>query len=215
MIKIDLKGFDTTISNINKIAKDTEFKVKEALVDFGTKVETQAKRDAPADEGKLRNSINATYPKNGLSVEVTVAADYAAYMEFGTRKFAAQYVATLPQDWQAYAATFKGGGGGTFDQFVLAMMEWVKRKGLRLDNNKMYEQSDSFTLTGKLRKDKKIGGRKKKTILEGQQQLAYIIAKKIMIEGVRPQGKNGQGYLYPAVKKYTPELITDIKNIFK
>ena len=195
MIKIDLKGFDTTISNINKIAKDTELRVKEALVDFGTKVETQAKRDAPADEGKLRNSINATYPKNGLSVEVTVAADYAAYMEFGTRKFAAQYVATLPQDWQAYAATFKGGGGGTFDQFILSLMRWVKRKGI----GKTYDI--------KTRRAVRVG---KQTAAQTAEADAYAIARYILIHGVRPHP-----FLYPAVKKYTPELVTEIKNIFK
>lgn len=167
-IKLDTRG---AIADINRIVKDSEQQIKIALVDFGTKVEMDAKRDAPADEGKLRNSINTVY-KNG-QVAITVTADYAAYMEFGTRKFAAKYVATLPQEWKTYAATFKGGTGGGFERFIKAIMAWVKRKGI-------------------------------------DDKAAYPIALKILREGVRPQP-----FLYPAVKKHTPELQKDIQNIFK
>ena len=194
MIKIDIQGLDKTMADINRIAKSAKDDVREALVDFGTKVETQAKRNAPADEGKLRNSINATYPVSaqGLSVVITVAADYAAYMEFGTRKFAAAYVATLPQDWNTYAATFKGKGGGSFDQFLKAIMEWVQRKGI----------GGLQTKSGNVSKSK--------DSLAAQKSAAYLIAMKILREGVKPQP-----FLYPSVKAHTPALITDIQKIFK
>lgn len=129
MITIKLKGFDKAAGNVKKLSEDTNLKAKIALVNFGTKVETQAKRNAPADQGKLRSSINSNFNKTNFTVKITVATDYAAYQEFGTRKFAAAYVGTLPQEWRTYAATFKGKGGGTFQDFVKLIMEWAKRTG--------------------------------------------------------------------------------------
>lgn len=204
MIKIDIQGLDKTMSDINRIAKSAKDDVREALVDFGTKVETQAKRNAPADEGKLRNSINATYPVSaqGLSVVITVAADYAAYMEFGTRKFAAAQVATLPQDWQSYAATFKGKGGGDYFDFLNAILDWVRRKGI----------ASRYSVKTKKAIDIKIGG-KGKTSQYDQARLesaAYAIALHILRNGVRPHP-----FLYPAVRDNSQALIKDIQKIFK
>lgn len=191
MIKIDITGFDKALADVNSLATKAKQDVKVALVDFGTKVETDAKRLAPADEGKLRNSINSVYNASNMTVTITAASDYAAYMEFGTRKFAAQYVATLPQDWKTYAATFKGKGGGDFDQFLKAIMEWVRRKGI----------GGLQTKSGNVSKSK--------DSLAAQKSAAYLIAMKILREGVKPQP-----FLYPAVKAHTPELISDIKKIF-
>lgn len=190
MIKIKLDGIKGTIADVERIAKDSEQRVKIALVDFGTKVEADAKRDAPADEGKLRNSINSVY-RDG-EVSITVTSDYAAYMEFGTRKFAAKYVATLPADWKTYAATFKGKGGGSFDQFIQAIMAWVRRKGIGADTTSSGNVSNS------------------RSSLDKQQQAAYWIALNILQNGIKPQP-----FLYPAVKRHTPELIKDINEIFK
>lgn len=191
MIKISIKGFDKAIHDIEKIAKDAGNKVDVAMVDFGTKVEGDAKRDAPADEGKLRNSINAVYKRQSKQLTITVAADYAAYMEFGTRKFAAKYVATLPPDWKTYAATFKGKGGGSMDQFIQAIMAWVRRKGIGGDTTASGATSSS------------------RSSLDKMQQAAYWIALNILQNGIKPKP-----FLYPAIKKYTPELTKDIQKIF-
>ena len=191
MIKIDITGFDKALADVNSLATKAKQDVKFALVDFGTKVETDAKRLAPADEGKLRNSINSVYNASNMTITITAASDYAAYMEFGTRKFAAQYVATLPQDWKTYAATFKGKGGGNFDAFLKSIMEWVRRKGI----------GGLQTKSGNVSKSK--------DSLAAQKSAAYLIAMKILREGVRPQP-----FLRPAVVANTPKLISDIKKIF-
>lgn len=203
MIAIQLKGLDGLMVAVNKTIAKAEAETRVALLDFASNVTKDAKTSAPANEGYLRNSIHSSIV--GMVSKVTVTANYAAYLEFGTRKFAAKYVATLPQDWQTYAALFKGSGGGTFDQFLQDLLQWVKAKGLRL-NPKQFEQGDSFTTSGTLRQNRKA---KKQTILEGQQQLAYVIALKIMVEGIR-----AQPFLYPAVVKHTPKLIDDIKKVF-
>lgn len=192
MIKISLGSFAKVSADLDKTVAKMKADVKEALVDFGTKVEAQAKRDAPADEGKIRNSINSVFNAQKMEVSITVAADYAAYMEFGTRKFAAKYVATLPTDWKAYAATFKGKGGGNMDQFIQAIMAWVRRKGIGADLTKSGNISNSASS------------------LDKQQQAAYWIALNILQNGVKPQP-----FLYPAIRDNTPELIKDFEKIFK
>jgi HK97 gp10 family phage protein len=130
-INLKIKGLDAAIKNANKIASTARKETQAALNDFGLRVDGTAKQLAPADEGRLRNSI-FNQPGN-LSMKVGAATIYAAFLEFGTRKYAAQYVASLPADWKSYAATFKGSSGGSFDELLKAIMGWVKRKGIDSD----------------------------------------------------------------------------------
>lgn len=192
MITIKLKGFDKTIKDVQKLATDTNKNAKTALVSFGKNVETQAKRDAPADEGKLKASINSVFDNKTFTVKITVATDYAAYQEFGTRKFAAAYVGTLPQEWRTYAATFKGKTGGSMDEFIQSIMAWVKRKGIGADMTKSGNVSSSASS------------------LEKQQQAAYWIAINILQNGIKPKK-----FLYEAVKDNLPKLQSDFNKVFQ
>lgn len=189
MLSIKLNGLDNLIATVEKTAKRAESETKVALTKFAKNTETEAKRLAPANEGRLRNSINGTV--DGFTAKLTVTADYAAYLEFGTRKFAARYVATLPQDWQSYAVTFRGKGGGTFDQFIQDIMQWVRQKGIGGLKTKSGRTSES------------------KSSLDAMQQAAYAIALNILQNGIRPQP-----FVYPAVTKNTPVLEADIKKVF-
>jgi HK97 gp10 family phage protein len=189
MLSIKLNGLDNLIATVEKTAKRAESETKVALTKFAKNTETEAKRLAPANEGRLRNSVNGTV--DGFTAKITVTADYAAYLEFGTRKFAARRVATLPQDWQSYAATFRGKGGGTFDQFIQDIMQWVRQKGIGGLKTKSGRTSES------------------KSSLDAMQQAAYAIALNILQNGIRPQP-----FVYPAVTKNTPVLEADIKKVF-
>lgn len=77
---------------------------------FGYEVVNDAKRNTPVDLGGLRNSISHDYLNSRTTI--TVAANYAAYVEFGTGTFAATYVPSLPPAIQAYAMTFFKTGKG-------------------------------------------------------------------------------------------------------
>lgn len=125
-IKIKVTGLDKVLAelDVEKIKKQQKI----ALTSFGLRVVATAQQKAPVDEGRLRAAIYSEVKPDGVHVGCTV--DYAAYIEFGTRKFAAAYVATLPPTWQQFAATFKGPAGGTFDQFLNDLVEWVRRKGI-------------------------------------------------------------------------------------
>lgn len=67
--------------------------------------------------GFLRNSIsfNPSTPQT-LKTSVVVAANYAAFIEFGTGVFAASYVPSLPPNWQKLARTFFITGKGRTKQ---------------------------------------------------------------------------------------------------
>lgn len=191
-IRFEIKGADAAIKRTESLVKKARENAQDALNGFANSVARDAKRLAPGDEGHLRGSINPSY--GNLTASVTVGVKYGPFIEFGTRKFAAKYVATLPQDWQTYAATFKGNAGGTMDEFIQNIMEWVRRKGIGAD----------ITAGGNVSSSK--------SSLEKQQQAAYWIALNILQNGVRPHP-----FLYPAIYQtgHLDELKKQLKNIFK
>lgn len=123
---IKIEGLEKTLARFD--VKKYEPKIQTCFNNFGIRVELAAKQAVPVDEGKLKSSV---FQQPGrLSVTVGASANYASFQEFGTRKFAAAYVATLPKDWQAFAMQFKGGGSGTFQDFVMSLVGWCKRHGI-------------------------------------------------------------------------------------
>jgi phage gpG-like protein len=196
-IAIKLTGVDGLLTAINKTVAQAQKETTVALNKFSDNVVKDAKaqlqhgtgKGPTSNTGKLAGSI--TGQVTGNTAKITVATNYAAYIEFGTRKFAAKYVATLPADWKAYAATFKGKGGGTMDEFIQDIMQWVRQRGIGAKLTKSGNVSEG------------------KDSLDAMQQAAYAIALNILQNGIR-----AQPFLYPAVVKNTKPLIDDIKKIF-
>jgi hypothetical protein len=126
---IDTKGFDDVIKNLDtsKFERD----ISDELEVFGRNVERDAKDNLAINGtwnlGFLAGSIYVIPGR--LKVEIGASKDYAAYIEFGTRKFAAAYVNTLPPDWKSFAAKFKGSGSGTFAQLVENIKLWAEQTG--------------------------------------------------------------------------------------
>lgn len=131
MIKIETKGIEALVKKFDQLSKEGQADVQSALNDWADRTAADAKTLVSAnssDEGALLRSISPVYGSGNASVIST--SKYAAYIEFGTRKFAAAYVSSLPQDWATYAATFQGPAGGTFAELVRSIMEWCRRKGI-------------------------------------------------------------------------------------
>lgn len=168
---IKAKGVDTVLKAIAEKSARAAQVLNDEMNQFGITTVNDAKNNAPVDEGELRRQIS--YVKTDLKVTVSVNVDYAAYLEFGTRSFAAAYVNSLPAEWQTFAAQFKGGGGGSFDEFVMRLQRWCRLK-------------------------------------LGDEQLAYVVARSIMIKGIRPHP-----YFVPAVEKNRIELIKTLTALFK
>jgi HK97 gp10 family phage protein len=184
-IKFNFKGLDAALANVKQANKTQIKQLEYALENFGITTVREAKQRAPVDEGYLRNSISYQR-KKGLFVEVVAQADYAAYVEFGTRRFAAKYVSSLPNDWQTYAATFKGKTNGSIDEMLIRIKDWVLRKGLQN------------------------GSKRSKKGKADAENVAYVIALRILQNGIK-----AQPFLFPAYEIAKKEFIAEVKEIFK
>ena len=204
-ITLKIKGLDAAIKNANKIASTARKETQYALNDFAERTAKDAKALAPADEGGIRGAIATR--RGELSASVVVAKDYAAFMEFGTRKYAEQYVSSLPADWRQFAEQFKGSTGGTFDEMLQRILEWVRRKKIDVVNRQTDQQYDAES--GNVIYTKKI--RVKKSVRETmEEKAAYAIAIKILREGIKPQP-----FVYPAVNANIDQLNKDMNNVIK
>lgn len=76
-------------SKLDQLAKHLKPAAAAIVAKAAHDVEGHAKAGAPVDTGNLRNSI-AAHQADELTWRVDVAADYGAYVEFGTHKSAAQ-----------------------------------------------------------------------------------------------------------------------------
>lgn len=114
------KEFEVKCRNMPKILQDeVGGEVRYAAEEWAE----FAKRDAPKDMGFLAGGIDAKHIAP-MESEVTSSAEYSAYMEWGTKSRV-----QVPGDLAAYAATFKGkGGGGNMKKFIFA---WCERKGIQ------------------------------------------------------------------------------------
>jgi len=143
-IKVDVRGIEAKLDKAKKGISET---MVSELNRWAVLTVNDAKQMAPVDEGFLRNSISPVLAAPGnLKAFVVVSANYAAYIEFGTRSFAAAYVSSLPADWQQYAATFRGSTGGTYQDFIIRLMGWMKRKGI--DEDAAYVIAKKILRTG-------------------------------------------------------------------
>ncbi len=64
--------------------------VKRVVRHNGAEMQTKAMQNAPVDTGTLKRSIGLEMTDGGLTAEVTPAAEYAPYVELGTRFMEAQ-----------------------------------------------------------------------------------------------------------------------------
>lgn len=186
MMNIKIKGLDAAIKSVD--TKAFAERQERAFKKYAVNVDQEAKTLAPVDEGALKRSIFFKVGVNGVTIGAS--ADYAGYIEFGTRKFAAAYVNTLPAEWQQFAATLKGPGTGTFEQFVESLVRWVRMKGIGATYNVKTKRRD------------KVG---KQTAATTDYATAYAIAKMIMINGIRPHP-----FMYPAVNNNLPQFYKDL-----
>lgn len=82
----EVENLDKVIAKLAKLVDETTF--KETMNKACIVVENQAKINAPAAAGQLRNSI--THEVDGLNGYIGTNVSYAPYVEFGTGIFAAE-----------------------------------------------------------------------------------------------------------------------------
>jgi len=154
-------------------------------------IERNAKRMAPANFGKLRQSIKHNI---GEPLMKSVYSDigYAAYVEFGTKKKAMSH--PIHNGFAAYAAQFKGKGKGDYGDMILALLLYVRRNKL--------------AGTYKVKSRRRQGNRDQRLSedLRVAERMAYFILK----NGIKPQP-----FLIPAYLDERPKLIKRIQNLLR
>jgi hypothetical protein len=180
--------FDESLAKLKNLTQ----KLKNDIIDetnaSALKIQSDAKKNAPANFGKLRGSIYFK-ESGGIDKKVFIVGSdllYAPYVEFGT----GGKVDT--QGYNEFANTFKGKAGGTFQEMLKALVLWVKRKGI--------------VGTYSIKSQKRTGS--KKLQKSQNDSAAYAIALSILRKGLRPQP-----YLLPAYETEVSLLKDRIKNI--
>lgn len=121
-IKVD--GLDALKKKFGNIPKVVTVEMDSELSSISKEYEAKAVEAAPKDVGGLAGGITAA--KVGeMNHEVSSHAPYSAYIEFGTKRRT-----QVPADLTAYASQFKGKGRGDYYDFLNAILNWVKRKGI-------------------------------------------------------------------------------------
>lgn len=77
-------GADSMVVELDKFDKEIEEWVKKGIAKTTTKIYNTAVALAPVDLGFLEESIDFKYFDGGLSSVISVGADYAIYVEYGT-----------------------------------------------------------------------------------------------------------------------------------
>lgn len=182
--QISPEAFRTKIKNaLGKLSEDIVNDAKENL-----------RQQKAINNGQLVNSIIALPVGDDLSVIIQAGASYAPYIEFGTRKFAAEYVAGLPKEWKDIASQYKGSTAGTFEQLVASIAQWVADKQI------------VGTYSVKTRKRTGSKESKEKENLKAAWPIAISIAR---------NGIKARPYLYPAVQKNVNIFAKEIDKVFQ
>lgn len=106
MIKVSIpeKEIQKAIKAIKFYQTETKEQMQKAIVGSAYKVQTDAKRAAAVDTGRLRNSIAVDFNSEKTGAEIGTNVKYAPFIEFGTRYQKARPF--LYPAWEAERAKF-------------------------------------------------------------------------------------------------------------
>ncbi len=88
MPKVKIVGVEKLQKKLRKNVDMEE--VKKVVRHNGAEMQAKVQRNAPIDTGNLRRSVGLEIRDNGLTAESEATAEYAGYVEYGTRYMKAQ-----------------------------------------------------------------------------------------------------------------------------
>lgn len=186
MFTMKVQGLDRLQALFKKLPVEMRKELSAELENTGREIRDAAKKDAPADERRLAQSISSK--KTGsLNVEVVAQTAYAGYLEFGTKS-----KTVVPTGLESVANGLKGKGDGSGNPLE-AIEKWVTRKGLA----GIYS-----TKTRKLSRSKKS--------IANIKQTAYLIWRHIKKYGIKPQP-----YFFKQVVPAQKKLNERVANVIK
>lgn len=119
-----IRGVRETIRNIRSFGENAERQINAETEAIALQIEMDAKQMAPANFGKLRQSISRRRI-NPSNYAVTVNEYYGAYMEFGTGT-----KVKVPAEFRDMANSFRGQRQGTYAQGLDSIKVWCMSKGI-------------------------------------------------------------------------------------
>lgn len=102
-MKIELKGIEQFKRELNKVKSEITRELERTTSASLLRIQSDAKRKAPVDTGRLRASISKR--QDGTDGEVSTNVDYAPYIEFGTGT-----LVSVPDELKEIAQQFRGRG---------------------------------------------------------------------------------------------------------
>jgi HK97 gp10 family phage protein len=134
-MSIKVQGLDEAIRALSKYGDEVARDTAKAMNLTAIAVEKKAKRNLTlnrtSNTGDLRSSIHTSRAnKDDLVSTVYVEANYAPYVEFGTKT-----KVEVPNGLESYAAQFRG-KGGSFEQLEQNISAWAKNRGIPQKNVK-------------------------------------------------------------------------------
>lgn len=121
---MQFKGINDVISELRKLGKEAIAEIEEQTEISARNIEKHAKNSAPANLGKLGQSIR-TEKINDTLYKIVADAPYAAYMEFGTGT-----KVVVPDELKSIASQFKGKKTGNFKTALEDIKQWCRSKGI-------------------------------------------------------------------------------------
>lgn len=90
MADIKFNGLDELLNGLNALKKGCNSEVSKIVKHCGSICQREEMRKVPVDTGTLKRSIYLEISNLGLTATIEPTANYASYVEFGTRFMAAQ-----------------------------------------------------------------------------------------------------------------------------
>jgi len=117
-----MKSFKDQLAKFNskktlKLKQITELAVRNIV--------TEAQRNVPVYQGRLRSSLKLIMSQNGLSGRAFTNVSYAPNVEFGTLA-----LREVPAEIASDVAMLPVNKGGTFDELIEALKQWCRKKGI-------------------------------------------------------------------------------------
>lgn len=182
MFRIKTTGIDELLRKLEKAPEKVQKEVNGVFENTAKGFVQRAQRAAPKDTGFLTGEI-AFRKEKEMRFNIFSASRYAGFLEFGTRR----NFKAIP-GFEKEAAELRNISGGTAEDALQNITEWVKRKGIRFE-----------------RADKTKSGKQRQLTIE---QTAWIIWHFININGIKPQP-----YFFKQVAIAERSLEQDIKQI--
>lgn len=157
-----VQGLDRLINVFNKLPTVVQNELGAELKITAGEIRDGAKKAAPADEARLRQSIT-TRTVSKTEFEVVAQTFYAGYLEFGTKT-----KVSIPAGLEEVAAQLKGPVSGQGNPFE-AILAWVKRKQI------------GATMTPRGRASRSKNAQAK------QRSVAFMIWRHIRKYGIKPK----------------------------